>query len=192
MSFGQRLSLYPLEDSLAPPVLVRPRPLSLRLYRPARIDSEKNIVVLHEKSLQLLGVAPGDFVRLQVASTNSSEPGAFELRARSFRAYPGLESEVRRGNEFIAYPQVTEIYVDAYGRASLGLGRNDQGTVVLVTANVKRLFLSRSVFYGGTLFLSLAASQTLADFVGVVTALIAAVVITLLVTLFDLRSRVQY
>jgi hypothetical protein len=192
-SYGQRLALHPLAGSLPAPALVQPRSLSLPLYRPAHTDSEKNIVVLHERNLELLGVAPGDFVRLRVAvSADRDSPNGYELRSHSLRAFSGSETEVRRGNDEVPYPAVTEVYVDAYGRASLGLDRNDQGPVVLVTADVWRLFLSRSVFYGGTLLLSLIALQPLADALGSVLAVFVAVAVALAVTLFDLRSRIQF
>jgi hypothetical protein len=190
-SFGQRVALYPLDGSLDPPALIHPRPLALRLYRPARTDSEKNIVVLHEKNMQLIGVTPGDFVRLRVASKRKGASN-YRLKSHSLRAYPGLEKEVRRGNDLIPYPRVAEVYVDAYGRGDLGLGQEDQEVVVLVTANVWRLFLSRIVFYGSTLLLALIASQALVDAFGSLLAPVFGVAITLGVTVFDLRSRIQY
>jgi len=63
---------------------------------------------------------------------------------------------------------------------------------VTVTADVGQLFLGRLVFYAGTLLLSLVALAPLRSVVGIVPSISLGLVVTVLVTLFDLRSRVQY
>lgn len=194
-TYGATVSVHPVGQPVRRLPLVMPRSLCLPLYRPSWLDSEKNIVVLHPRAIQLLGLYPGDYARLRVAVRATDAPqenDVFEVRSISLRVFPGTDAEVWRAHERITYPQPNEIYIDAYGRRALGLDRHDQGTPVTVTADVGRLFLGRLVFYAATLLLSFIALQPLADAIGNAAAVLLGVVITALVSLFDLRARVQY
>ncbi len=190
--YGQRVELAPLRGALRSRGPIAPRPLILRHGRPNQRDSEKNIVVLHDDNLTLLGVSAGDYVRVRVAKPAGDETGEYELTSASLRAYPGLGDASRDRNTVVEYPRVERVYIDAYGRTALGLKQNDTDFGVVVTADVLRLFLSRIVFYGGTLLLSLAASRPLNDALGTALTVVIAVVVTLAVTLFDLQSKVHY
>lgn len=190
-SYGQRVSLHPLDGRRRRWSVARPRPLSLPVSRPNMLDSEKNLVVLHERNIALLGLEPGAYVRLS-AAVPAGDGTRYALRHTSLRAFSGVSDTSRVGNDAIPYPAVDKVYLDAYGRRTLGLDHESQHTVLAITADVPRLFVSRSVYYAGTLLLSLAASRPLTDALGTMWAICIAVAVTLAVTVFDLRSRVQY
>lgn len=191
-SYGQHVALRPTRGQLSPLRPVSPRTLTLAQRRPEKLDSESNLVVLHENAFTRLGIEPGDYVRLTTSAPTDQSATGYALMHYSARAFPGIERSSRRANDRIDYPQATEIYIDAYGRDKLGIERDREGDVIVVSADIGRLFISRVVFYTATLMLSLVASRPLNDVTGPVWSLVIAVALTLAVTIFDLRSRVQF
>ena len=190
LCYGATVELFPVRRRQRPFPFVEPRPLCLPLFRPSYLDAENNSCVLDSRNIALLGIEAGQYVRLRVVRPDSEN--RYEVHNCSLRVFPGSSSEVWRGPDRITYPREHEIYVDAYGRRELGIHRHSEGMPVTVTADVGQLFLGRLVFYAGTLLLSLVALAPLRSVVGIVPSISLGLVVTVLVTLFDLRSRVQY
>lgn len=202
-TYGATARLRPHSDRLRP-TLIRPRFLVLPIGVPARLDSEKKIAVLHPKNIRLLGVNEGDYVRIRASIVNSA--GKDVSRSITLRAFTGSakDAEAGRPETERTYPRQTEIYVDAQGRRELGLRPDERDAPVVVTADVRKLFLSRALFYGLTYFVGIAG---LAATTGVVVdwvrgddssdalvyliSAVFAALLTATLAVLDIRSRVQ-
>jgi hypothetical protein len=203
-TYGATALLHPCADRTSPWSFIQPRFLVLPVTAPARLDSEKNIAVLHHKNIGLLGLHEGDYVRLRTAVkdandrhvTRSITIRTFAGSIRDWQTLPASETE---------YPKLTQIYVDADGRRALGLGEKERGAPVVVTADIRKMFLSRALFYGLTYFVGIAGlaatTGVLLDWLRGVDSsaalvyLISAVIAGLLtatLAVVDIRSRVQY
>jgi hypothetical protein len=156
---------------------------------------EKQIYVLHERNCRLLGVEEGDYLKIQVVTKKADNH--LQLSTITRRVFSG-ESKVFGDKE---YPSPNEFYLDLDGRLELGLVE-EIGIPALVSANIGKLFTSRILYYGVTLFLSfLALMPILEEFShlfgipnlwAVILSIVVALLFTILLTLFDLRKKVQY
>jgi gamma-glutamylcyclotransferase len=63
-TYGFRVNIFPVTGNRSSFPLVKPRTLMLKAFPPALLDSEKNICVLHENNIRLLGLAEGEYVRI--------------------------------------------------------------------------------------------------------------------------------
>jgi hypothetical protein len=126
----------------------------------------------------------------------------FRIQSGSFRVFSGSASEQPRGGQTIPYPQIDELYLDADGRAEIGVPKDVVDVPVMVGPDLGKLFSSRLIFYGATVFLAGAALWPLVEQVSKLAGLgrSAAVVVTVLLSLgltaifalFDIRARVRY
>jgi hypothetical protein len=195
--------------------LIQPRTLFLRLQRPRWMDSEKSICVLHEKNIRLLGLSEGEYVDVfftaqpdAVASDDralelpTSMALPYRIRSQSFRVFSGSASDQPRRGETIEYPRIDELYLDADGRTQIGVPKDTVDVPVMVAPDLSRLFSSRLIFYGATVFLAGAALWPLVEQVSKLVGLSrsVAVLVTVLLSfgltaifaLFDIRGRVRY
>jgi hypothetical protein len=192
--FGAHVTLGRVKGQLGRRWLkpIRPRTLVLPVWPTSWLDSEKQIVVLHEKTIAALGLAPGEVVRIWSVV---SEDGTYRLRHISRRVFGGSAPTVNRSGMQIGYPRVDEIYMDQDGRNALAI---PEQYPALVEPDVTRLFSSRLLLYGVTLFLGLAALADslnklgLDDAESVVLASGLAVIATILLIFYDIRGRVRY
>lgn len=217
-SYGATVTLHRVDAHRSRFVrpLIQPRTLFLRLQRPRWMDSEKSICVLHEKNIRLLGLSEGEYVDVfftaqpdAVASdewaaveSQTSIPHPYRIRSQSFRVFSGSTSDQPRGGETIAYPQIDELYLDADGRAQIGVPKDTVDVPVMVAPDLSKLFSSRLIFYGATVFLAGAALWPLVEQVSKLVGLSrsVAVLVTVLLSfgltaifaLFDIRARVRY
>lgn len=195
---GVEVDLEPVTGRVPSLPLLRPRMLALPVWPPSWLDSEKQLAILHPNTIKLLGLEEGDAVRVTVTTPGDREGRT--IRSLNRRVLPGSADEVHRRGDMCAYPAPGEIYLDLDARNQLGI--SDEGYPAWVTAHARRLVLRRIVVYGLTLFLALAGlSGPLGDIgasLGVTAAgtavatLALAVLVTLAVVVFDLRSKVHY
>ena len=97
---------------------------------------------------------------------------------------------------------MNELYLDLDGRTKLGVPREAIGVPVIVSPDLGRLFTSRLLYYGATVFLAVVALwpvvqegvQTLGgtDAVALALTAIVSIGLTSVFALFDLRGRVRY
>ena len=171
------------------PPLIRARTIVLTVARPAVTDSEKNIAVVHEKPLQLLGIGAGSFVRIRAANTTTAR---LKLTSCSIRAYCGTDADLSHVGRPI-YPTEQEIDLDAEGRAELGVAPGD---AVWVSASIWPLLRERMFFYAITVLLGMGALVPLFEQVGVtgwegfLGSATLTVITALLVALAELRQKV--
>jgi hypothetical protein len=180
--------------------LIQPRMLFLRLQRPRWMDSEKSICVLHEKNIRLLGLSEGEYV--DVFFTPPAGAGPYSIRSKSFRVFSGSTRDQPRGGETIEYPQIDELYLDADGREEIGVPEDTVDVPVMVGPDLGRLFSSRLIFYGATVFLAGAAlwplveqvakSVGLSKSIAVLLTVLLSFGLTAIFALFDIRGRVRY
>lgn len=203
-TFGATATLDPCDNRTVRWSFIRPRFLVLPVNTPARLDSEKNIAVLHPKNIRLLGLNEGDYVRLRTAVIGAG--GRRVTKSLTIRTFGGsiTDRQARGRASESDYPKLDTIYVDADGRHLLGLAEDERGTPIVVTADIPKLFLSRTLFYGLTYFVGiagLAATTRVAldwrragDSSDALVYLISAAVAALLtagLAVVDIRSRVQ-
>jgi hypothetical protein len=129
------------------------------------------------------------------------------MRKLTLRVFGGSTGQIIAGDipdvadRIEEYPQPDKIYLDADARRTLGLAVTNSEYPVLVRPNVARLFASRALFYGITLVLGVSTILQVIRSFGVATkspgaqatiALASALALTFLLTLLDLRGRLQY
>jgi gamma-glutamylcyclotransferase (GGCT)/AIG2-like uncharacterized protein YtfP len=204
-TYGATVTLHPV---VAPRFrlfrpLVRPRVLFLKLQMPRWMDSEKSICVLHENNIRLLGLSEGDYVDVVYAAEGErGQTPDYRIGSASFRVFSGSADEQPRGDETIPYPQIDELYLDADGRARIGVPARVVGVPVIVSADVGRLFSGRLLFYGATVLLSGTALWPLVEVatrrlgwsatVALVLTVVLSLGLTAVFTVFDIRGRVRY
>jgi gamma-glutamylcyclotransferase len=193
-SYGACIELAPIKglSRRRPFPLVNPRTLVLPVWPPSWLDSEKQILVLHEKNIAMLGLTPGEGVRIWAVVPDN---GAYRLKKIERRVFGGSAPKINRAGTQIDYPRIDEAYLDSDGRQKLGM---PERYPALVEPDVRRLFSSRLLLYGVTLFLGVAALAEpihklgASDAISVIAAFVVALVATLLLVLFDIRGRVRY
>lgn len=174
------------------PQLIRSHTLVLPVWPPSWADSEKQIAVLHEKTIATLGLAPGEVIRI---SALVSEDGAYRLTRISRRVRCGSAPTINRGGSQIEYPRIDELYLDRDAREELEIPERHPA---LVEPDIARLFSSRLLLYGVTLFLAMAALANplgklgLSDTESVIAAFGIAIAATVLLIFYDIRGRVRY
>lgn len=199
-SYGACVSLHPVVRRELTFPFIKPRSLILPLHRPSWLDSEKNICVLYANNIGLLGLNEGEYVKIRVALLG--EDGKYRIRKCALRVFSGSALEIKRGGGTTDYPKVDEIYLDLDGRTRLGIPKDIYDTPVVVSADIWKLFTSRLLYYGITLFLSMVALSPVVQEVmsisgvsriaGFGITLLLSTVITLVLCLFDIRGKVQY
>jgi hypothetical protein len=175
--------------------LVNPRSLFLRLHRPRWMDSEKGVAVVHPSNMRLLGLSEGEYAAVSYAVPNGD--GRYRIASASFRVFGGAADEQERDGKTLPYPQSDEIYLDADARAALGVPSDQIGVPVAVTPDLRKLFLSRLLFYGATVFLAVVAllpvaQELLRDSIAILVTAALSLALTAVFALFDLRGRVRY
>lgn len=125
--------------------LIRPRSLTLPVHQPDWLDSEKNICVLHSRSIRLLGLVEGEFVRvlspIRVAGGYEIRKVTLRVSEGSPRQEAGLAGRVDPGSTSRQYPAIGDIYIDKEWRRRLGLLLHDP----VVVPNIARLIAARSL-----------------------------------------------
>jgi cation transport regulator ChaC len=171
------------------PPLIRARTTVLTVTRPAVADSEKNVAIIHEKPLQLLGIGAGSFVKVRAASATAAR---VKVSSCSIRAYGGSDADLSHVNRPV-YPTEHEISLDAEGRAALGVSPGD---AVWVSASIWPLLRERLFFYAITVLLGMGALVPLFEQVGVtgwqgfLWSATLPLLTALLVALAELRQRI--
>lgn len=206
---GERVSAAPVGGQLPSRSLIQPRALVLPLHSLSKHDTEKNYCVLHLELIKALGLAEGEYVRVYavpVAGKSGSAdhtPEKLRVKAATLRVFAGIGPYVERAGVKVDYPQSSEIYIDQDGRQALGLdtpAKEWLNTPILVRPALRQAFLSRSIFYGITVFLGIDAISFLLDHIFprldewllAVVSLIVALVATGILSLLDLRGRLRY
>lgn len=194
--FGYDASIDNLSGKGESFLFIRPRYLILPVKKTSWIDSEKNICVLHSNNIRFLGIEEGDYVRIySVIKTNKS----YKTKCHRRRVFSGTATEISKdGTNKTEYPKPFEFYIDSDGREILEI---ELGSPVYIVADIKKQFLRRSIFYGTTTLLAIIAlspimqkpleklgmqSYSLAITIGL------AVLITIMMSIFDIRSKIQY
>ena len=180
--------------------LFKPRTLVLPCRKPSYLDAEKEICVLHGNHIKMLGVEEGDYVNIQ--SAVEREDGNYEINNISRRVFSGTAEKILRDyHEEVPYPRTGEFYLDLDGRLELGVKKGKIKFPVFVAPNLRKLFISRILYYGFALFIGILALTPIFEefsvalkrpkWVGVLTGILVGVFVSLLLTILDLRSRVQ-
>jgi gamma-glutamylcyclotransferase len=203
-SYGHKVTIHPLKRRIVDSPLLRPRSLVLPVFPPAWLDSEKNLCILHPRNIAQLGLVEGEYVNI-ICVVRAGEQ--FRMRKLTLRVFGGSTGQIVVEDVPDIpdvpenYPQSVKIYLDADARRALGLAVASSEYPVLVRPNVARLFASRALYYGITLVIGVstilevlqafrvAATSSAAQ---AAIALTSAVALTCLLTLLDLRGRLQY
>lgn len=199
-TYGSEIQLQETKSRFLALQVFSPRTLVLPILRPSIFDSEKQICVLHEKHIHLLGIEEGDYLTIRAAIKKGNR--AIEIRSLSRRVFTGTIANIRREGKKIEYPKLQEFYLDLDGRLELGLERDKEGVPVLISPDLSRLFGKRVLYYGVALFLSFfALSDPIKELVGLINyppivgtiiSLLLAIIFTIILTIFDMRSKIQY
>lgn len=212
--YGERVSAAPVDGRLPSRSLIQPRALVLPLHSLSKRDTEKNYCVLHLQLIKALGLAECEYVRVYAvpATRKSGSAGntseKLRVKATTLRVFAGIGPYVERAGMKVDYPQPSEIYIDEDGRQALGLEsiraetpvKEWLNTPILVRPALWQAFLSRSIFYGITVFLGIGAISFLLDHIFhhlggwllAVVSLVVALVATWILSLIDLRGRLRY
>jgi gamma-glutamylcyclotransferase (GGCT)/AIG2-like uncharacterized protein YtfP len=201
-SYGATVSLHGIAERrlrLVRP-LVRPRSLYLRLQRPRWMDSEKSICVLNENNIRTLGLDEGEYVKVYFAIERGD--GRYGIRSASFRVFSGAAEHQEREEGELDYPLVDELYLDRDGRTALGVADGVVGVPVVASPDLGRLFTSRLLYYGATVFLAVVAlwpvvQETMrilhrGEGAALAVTALLSLGLTAVFALFDIRGRVRY
>lgn len=149
-TYGYHVQVEPVQRATTPWLnrLMRSRVLLLPTDGQAVQDSEKGIVVLSAKNLELLGLDPGDKVTLTALrnDTKRSAGGEHYIHrtvSLSFRAYTGSADSLKHVGRDI-YPSSSVVAIDRETRGRLGV---ELGAPVWVRASIMHLFLGRVLYY---------------------------------------------
>jgi gamma-glutamylcyclotransferase (GGCT)/AIG2-like uncharacterized protein YtfP len=200
--FGYRVKVLPCVGTLPQRSPIQPRALTLPAYFMSRNDVEKNYCVLHADRIKVLGLQDGDFARLYAAATpaDNADPVA-EVKAITIRVFSGSATEIARAGAQTPYPDRSDVYLDQDARRQLGFpDRGWERTPVLIRPALWRALAARTLFYGLTVLLGIGAVfQILQAFaprwgshVDALVALILSLIITIGLSVVDLRSRFRY
>lgn len=199
--FGHRVRVLSASGSVPRWSPVKPRALVLPLHSISRNDSEKNYCVLHPDRIRVLGLQEGEFARLFVASTPEKDDICTTVRAISIRVYSGSATEVTRVTGKVPYPDRSEVYLSEDERRSLKLPESGwTGTPVLIRPALWPALSSRAIFYGLTALLGIGALFQLLQafeprwpsYIHAGVALAASALVTVTMSVIDLRSRFRY
>jgi gamma-glutamylcyclotransferase (GGCT)/AIG2-like uncharacterized protein YtfP len=195
-SYGSHVDLVPVSRRRKVFVRIWPRELTLQAWPSSWLDSEKKIVVLHPNVIRLLGLVEGEVVWLSAVVSNGN---GHDVHTIERRVFPGSDTQVTRYGRKVEYPQVAEAYLDMDARRALNIPEDlEHGYPITVEPNVPRIFKSRLLVYGVTLFLGALALQNLLEKAGVkqvVTVWItvaAAILFTLALVIVDIRAKLHY
>jgi hypothetical protein len=195
-SYGSHVQLVPLSRQRRIFVRIWPREFALQAWPSSWLDSEKKIVVLHPNVIRLLGLDEGEVVWLSAVVSNGDR---YEVNSIERRVFSGSDSKVKRNGQDIEYPQVAEAYLDMDARRSLNIPEDlEEGYPISIEPHVRRIFKSRLLVYGVTLFLGALALQGLLEKAGVAKGLTVAItvaaasVFTLALVLVDMRAKLHY
>lgn len=180
---------------------INPTVLILPLSRASINDSEKKICVLHEKRFRLLGIEEGDYLTITTVVKNKIGVPIFKKISR--RAFSGTaETILINGLVEQKYPTTKQFYLDLDGRLELGQSQNEARVPIIVYPDLLKLLLQNIRNYGTTLFLGLLALPpltkelaevfNLSSSAGFLIGIFLALFFTFILTLLDLKSRVQY
>jgi AIG2-like family len=206
---GELVSVAAVGGRLPARSPIQPRALVLPLHSLSRRDTEKNYCVLHPELIKALGLAEGEYVRIYaVAATGKNTPAGavvkkLHVEAITLRVFAGIGPYVERAGVKVPYPQSSEIYIDQDGRQALGLETPVEAwldTPILVRPALRQAFLGRSIFYGITVFVGIDAFAFLLDhffdhlggWLLALVSVVAAFVVTGILSFFDLRGRLRY
>lgn len=142
------------------------------------------------------------FARLFAATTpGPAAYSAVQVKAITIRVFSGSAAKVNRFGEKKPYPDRSDLYLDRDARQQLGLPeRGWEFMPVLIRPALWRALASRALFYGLTVLLGIGAVfQVLQAFEprwqsytdGII-ALEVSLVITVALSVIDLRSRFRY
>lgn len=196
--YGTFVNLFPVEGMELIFSLIKPRSLVLPLHRPSWLHSEKNICILHEDNIRLLGLNEGEYVKIRTVVL--AQNGRYRIRKITLRVFSGTSSKRKIRTE--TYPKVDRIYIDLDGRFRLGIPKDIIGTPLCISADIGRLFASRLLYYGITLFLGFIALDSLiqeilskweiSKILVSVATLIFSATITLTLCFFDIKGKIRY
>ena len=200
--FGYRVKVAPCAGTLPQRSPIKPRALTLPAYFMSRNDVEKNYCVLHADRIKVLGLQDGDFARLYAAAAkaDNADPVA-EVKAITIRVFSGSATEIARAGAQIPYPGRSDVHLDQDARRQLGFpDRGWEGTPVLIRPALWRALGARALFYGLTVLLGIGAVfQILQAFaphwgahIDALVALILSLIVTIGLSVVDLRSRFRY
>lgn len=171
---------------------VSPRVTLLRVSRPAISDAEKQIAVVHEKPLELVGVAQGGHLRIAAASRASGGTSKWRIRKAHFRAFSGTARDLAHVGR-PDYPTEDEVCLDLESRERLGVQLGDP---VWVSASARHLLVERLVYYAITVALGVLAIKPLADGIGATAghssliSILSTLILVLAVATLELRQRI--
>ena len=200
--FGYRVNVLPCVGTLPQRSPIKPRALTLPAYFMSRNDVEKNYCVLHADRIKVLGLQDGDFARLYAAAAPAGNAGPVaEVKAITIRVFSGSATDIARAGSQIPYPGRSDVHLDRDARRQLGFpDKNWEGTPVLIRPALWRALGARALFYGLTVLLGIGAVfQILQAFaphwgslVDALASLILSLIITVGLSVVDLRSRFRY
>jgi len=191
---GTRVTLFRVRGRLTGFPGVAPRHLLLESSSPLREEAEKNIVLLAEQNLRLIGVQEGEYVKLTALVEQEDGYRVRSIVRRAFvpRLREHLEPEEPR-------KIARSVYLDADARDALGLSGGVYERPVLISPAVWSLFSSRMIFYGVSAFLGFAALNAITsvvyegnDWLTVLVAVVLALVFTSVFAWLDLRGKLRY
>ena len=195
--YGFRLDIQLIKNKPEKYLFVNPRSLTLPAASPSWIDSEKNIAILHPNNIKLLGLNEGDYITLE-AINNKKGQNVNYITLRSIRVFSGIADGINRKSEKISYPLMEEVYIDQDVRDSLNI---PIGTPILVKPDIRKLIWGRLIFYVTSLLIAvislastlegLFASIKLPGY-GFIAAFLLAIILTIVLAIFDIKSRVNY
>lgn len=199
-AYGTFVRIRPVKNKPAIFPFVRPRSLVLPLHRPSWLDSERNICVLHPNNIRTLGLKEGEY--LVAHSTVLNEKGQYCIRKTTVRVFGGSALEIARAGGTTEYPKIDEAYLDLDLRNTLGIDSEAYNIPIVLSPAVCRLFTSRLLYYGITLFLAMVALTPLLQeamsilgfprIAAFALTIAISMLVTLVLCLFDIRGRLQY
>jgi cation transport regulator ChaC len=199
--FGHRALVLPCGGGSLAGLPIQPRALVLSLRAQSYLDSEKNYCVIHPDHIRVLGMKEGDFVRLFIAPQRDTGIDTTGIAAVSMRVFSGSAAAVTKLSGKSPYPERGKVYIDADGRSRLGIPDADWlGTPLLIRPALWKALASRVIYYGLTALLGIGAFLELLQafephlplIIDAILSLVASGVVTVAVSITDLRSRFRY
>lgn len=199
--YGHHVKLFSSNEKINRFPIIRPTILIFPLEKASINDSEKKICVLNKRSFKLLGIEEGDYLIITTVIKNKNNVP--KLSRISRRAFSGTaETVLKSGLIQEKYPKPKLFYLDLDGRLELRLKPNEIEVPVIIYPDLLKLFYRHLWSYGTTLFLGLLVIPSLIQELGKIfclspsrgflIGLLLAILSSILLTVLDLRSRVQY
>ncbi|MCY3411050.1 MAG: hypothetical protein INQ03_05360 [Candidatus Heimdallarchaeota archaeon] len=184
-----------------------PRTLLLSARRLQKEDVEKNVTVLHEKYVLLMGLTYGQYVKIKAPLR--VDYGKYKIASASSRLFSGIgdekEIDLKNGNVLLEpYPDIGNVYLDVetrYQMRLMGLEKRyeKEWPIVQVSPDIIKFINERILFFLVSFIVVIRQLQGLLDYLIIIDkylnfliSTILSLWITTLIVYVEIRNKTHY